>query len=77
MEKRLRKAGLDVNDAIYYLDLLCDLGFLGIETREHGYEYPVDEARRKVLRKAPQGWGQTEETYEVNRPFRAFLEIAR
>ena len=75
VEERLARAEIRGSDATYYLDLLCDLSFLGIETRNGAYEYPADERRRKVLRKAAQSRGQSEETYEVNRPFRAFLEI--
>ena len=57
VEQRLAKAGLSGNDVAYYLDLLCDVGFLGIETRMQTYEYPADEVRRKVLRKAAQSRG--------------------
>ena len=75
VEERLAKAGVIVADRTYYLELLCDLSFLGIETRNHTYEYPADETRRRVLRKAAQSRGHAEETYEVNRAFRLFLEI--
>ena len=75
----LRMANVDVvgADAEWYLNLLCDIGFLGISTSQ-GFRYPSEESERSRLmqiagRRAAQNGSK--EMYEINSAFYYELQI--
>ena len=75
----LRMANVDVvgTEAEWYLNLLCDIGFLGISTSQ-GFRYPSEESERSRLmqiagRRAAHN-GSTE-MYEINPAFHYELQI--
>lgn len=83
VERNIRQSGVSgVTDDMVprYVDLLCDLGFLGIETSEGKYEFPQDAGRRRVLqvvaRKLAERRGSPCEVYCVNTPFYPVLAIS-
>ena len=49
IESRFAKAGVDDRDVDFYLDLLCDISFLGVET-VNDFQYSGDEEERRTLR---------------------------
>ena len=49
IEGRFASAGVERRDVDFYLDLLCDINFLGIETVS-GFRYSRDEEERRTLR---------------------------
>ncbi len=68
-------------DVEFYIDLLCDLNFLGVESRD-GFVYVRDEGERQQSREVAhrlaariRGEG-ADELYEVNRAFHDVLSIA-
>jgi hypothetical protein len=76
----IQAAGVVDLDIEFYVDLLCDLNFLGIVTRD-GYALARDEGERTVLREVAkrvarqQGGLGAEESYWVNRAFHDVLQI--
>lgn len=59
------------------LDHLCLLGVLGMEVSTGDFRYVLDEVdlrKAKVLASAKQGEAFREQRFEINRPFRTFLE---
>jgi len=74
---RISAAGVDEPDAAFYLNLLCDVTFLGIKTTT-GFRFAADESERqtllevaKRLASAPGG----KEEYMINAPFYQVLQI--
>jgi hypothetical protein len=79
VERRLDEAGVADDDHEFYIDLLCDLNFLGIYTRD-GYRFAMDEGERKMLREVARRILRTtgrskSETFEINRAFHDVLQI--
>ena len=77
VEAAMGRASLTGDDAEYYINLLCDIGFLGIGTN-HGYEYPNDENRRVMLRRVAHNIASSRsetETFEINPAFYTVLQI--
>ncbi len=74
----LEAAEVDETDKEYYLDLLCDIGFLGIQTNT-GFRYVSDESERRMTRRVSQSIAsrnsEGEETFEVNSAFYYILQI--
>ena len=69
--------GVDEGDIEFYLDLLCDISFLGIETR-HTYRYSINEEDRRNLRSVARVIASREdryETFEINPAFYQVLQI--
>ncbi len=79
VEHNIEQAGVTGDTVARYLDLLCDLNFLGFETVDGDYEFPQDEAQRKVkqvvARKIAGRRGNGQESYIVNPPFYPVLQI--
>ena len=75
---RLLRAGVEDSDHEFYINLLCDINFLGIKTNE-GYRYPKDENERRnlreVVRRLPSGDCSEPGTYQVNAAFHQVLQI--
>lgn len=75
---RVSRAGVDVADVDFYLDLLCDVSFLAIQTT-NGFRFASDEGDRQMLRGVARtlakdrNWG--EESYEINPAFYQVLQI--
>ncbi len=74
---RMEAAGVQDCDTNWYVDLLCDIGFLGIWTT-NGFRYSREEGERSMLRAissrlAAQS-GSTE-TFEINPAFYQVLQI--
>ena len=70
-------SGVDECDIEFYLDLLCDISFLGIETRQ-GYRYSINEEDRRSLRnvaKVMAGREDRYERFEINPAFYQVLQI--
>ena len=74
----MKRANVTGEDANWYLDLLCDIGFLGITTTE-GIHYSTEESERSRLRgiakRLAVQTGSTE-TFAINPAFYGALEIA-
>ncbi len=83
------EAGIEGGDIERYIDLLCDLNFLGILNQSGRFEYARDEERRNVLRKSSSGrirrshgrWRQNGpgdhavEIFQINPVFHHALDI--
>jgi hypothetical protein len=75
---RIAKAGVSEADVDFYINLLCDVNFLAVQTAS-GFKFPSDEQERSMLRSvarklpAERGWG--EEAYEINAAFYQALQI--
>ncbi|MBI2303646.1 MAG: hypothetical protein HYU86_02730 [Chloroflexi bacterium] len=75
---RIKRSGVDESDVDFYLNLLCDVNFLGIQTTS-GFSFASDEDDRRTLRSVAgtlaveKGWG--EESYSVNAAFHQVLQI--
>ena len=79
VESRLDAAQVAISDREFYLDLLCDLGFLGIESAS-GFRYPADEEERRTLRNVARVLAANDgrdERFEVNPAFDHVLQIDR
>ena len=69
--------GVDESEIEFYLDLLCDISFLGIETR-HAYRYSINEEDRRSLRNVARVIASREDRYEefeINPAFYQVLQI--
>ena len=69
--------GVDESDLEFYLDLLCDISFLGIETRDT-YRYSINEEDRRSLRnvaKVIASRANRYEKFEINPAFYQVLQI--
>lgn len=75
---RIRKAGVSESDVDFYVNLLCDVNFLAVQTAS-GFKFSSDEHERQMLRSVAKklaterGWG--EEAYEINSAFYQALQI--
>ena len=77
IESRFSSAGVDGTDANFYLDLLCDISFLGIETTT-GFRYSSEEEERRSLRNVARvlaSRDERKERFEVNPAFYQILQI--
>ncbi len=77
VRKLVRRVGVDEGEVAGVVELLCDAGFLGLETRPNEFTFTYDEGRKKA---ALAGARRTEEILKVQRfavniPYHAFLEI--
>ncbi len=76
---RIARAGVQESDIDFYIDLLCDVGFLGIQTVTEEFRYATHEGERRMMREVARRlaverhWG--EESYEVNAAFHQVLQI--
>ena len=73
----MERASVTGDDAEWYLDLLCDVGFLGIKTSE-GFHYSTDESERSRLREIAKrlaAQSGSTETFAINPAFYGALEI--
>ncbi len=75
---RIAKSGAVAMEIDFYLNLLCDVNFMGIRTSE-GYEYSEDETRREgmlqVARRLVKAVWPGEEMFSVNPAFFQALQI--
>ncbi len=70
-------AGVEGGDSEFYLDLLCDINFLGIETA-NGFRYTRDEEERRTLRNIARviaARSERNEVFEVNPAFYQMLQV--
>ena len=78
VEARIHRVVLSKEDVSFYLNLLCDLSFLGIETNR-GFRFARDESEREFLletaRNAIRDEGHDEESYVINAAFYDVLQI--
>ena len=77
IQTRLADAGVATQDADGYINLLCDIGFLGISSLG-GFKYPADEMERAHLRRlASLSARRTniDEVFEINPVFHPELQI--
>ena len=76
---RLARAEVVPSDEEFYIDLLCDISFLGVEVWDEGFRYPRDEGERRMLREVARRVcaenNLREETYEINAAFHQVLQI--
>jgi len=76
---RVLSAGVAERDADFYVNLLCDVSFLGIRTAQ-GYVFAQDENQRHMLLEVgrrlttPEGWGD-DLLFQVNAAFHLALQI--
>ena len=77
LQQRMSVAGVENSDVDWYINLLCDIGFLGIPTN-NGFRYSREEGERSMLREMSSRLaarsGSTE-TFEVNPAFYQVLQI--
>ena len=77
---RMSRASVTGPDSDFYLNLLCDVNFLGIFTVD-GYRFPADEGERQVLLEmakritADRGLDQT--SFQINAAFHQVLQIEK
>ncbi|HUF53678.1 MAG TPA: hypothetical protein VMR52_07890, partial [Dehalococcoidia bacterium] len=74
---RIRDAGVHGADLEFYIDLLCDINFLGIETTS-GFKLAADESERRTLRNVAAKLAERSgagEKYEINPPFYQVLQV--
>ena len=74
---RIEMAGVEGIEVPFYLDLLCDVTFLGIQTAD-GHRFCTDEGDRKMLREVALRLAQNEsreQSYEINAAFYQVLQI--
>ena len=77
IESRFALAGVENKDVDFYLDLLCDISFLGIETTT-GFRYSGDEEERRTLRniaKVLASKNDRNEEFAINPAFYQVLQI--
>ena len=76
---RMLLAGVGDSDANWYIDLLCDIGFLGIPTTDpKKFRYSREESERSTLREVSKRLATRsaiEETFEINPAFYQVLQI--
>lgn len=79
VEKRIAAAGVEMDRAERYFDMLLDTNFLGIANAAGKFEYPIDESRRKTFQRVAKqiaiNRGITQ-TFEVNKVFWPILQIS-
>lgn len=74
---RMSIAGVEEEHTDWYIDLLCDIGFLGIST-VNGFRYSREEGERSMLRAISlrlAAQNGTKETFEINPAFYQVLQI--
>ena len=75
--RRMSDAGVEGEDVEWYIDLLCDIGFLGIST-SNGFRYSREESDRtrlrEIARRIASRSGKIEE-FEINPAFYQVLQI--
>ena len=79
IKTRLAEVGVAKQDGDGYIDLLCDIGFLGISSLG-GFRYPADEMERGHLRRLASLSARrtnTDEVFEINPVFHPELQIGR
>ena len=77
VESLFATVGVELKDSDFYLNLLCDITFLGIETA-NGFHYSRDEEERRTLRNVARVIAAREgrsEMFEVNLAFYQILQI--
>ena len=78
VRRRIEKAGVKGDDIDFYLQLLCDVNFIGVRTAG-GYAFAEDEKERRMLLavaarlSAEREWGEV--SFEVNAAFYQALQI--
>ena len=79
VEAQIGAAGVTGDDVSRYVDLLCDLNFLGIGANGKAFRFTQTERERKVQqvisRKLAEHGGASQETYRVNPAFYPVLQI--
>jgi hypothetical protein len=77
IENYLEKFGISNDKYDYFIRILCELTFIGVEIESDIFEFMYDESRRKVMfvlaRKLADSSG--EERFMINTPFHSYLEI--
>ena len=75
---RIQRAGVSDSNVDFYLQLLCDVNFLGIWTAE-GYAFPEDENKRDLLlgigRRIAFEKGQQGMSFQIHPAFYDVLQI--
>ena len=77
IESRFALAGVKKGDVDFYLDLLCDINFLGIQTKT-GFRFPENEENRRTLRniaKVLASANGIDEKFVINPAFFQVLQI--
>lgn len=78
IHERMMRAEVAPSDIEFYVDLLCDVGFLGIETAD-GFRYPRHEGERQLMRRVARSLAargdRGEESFEINAAFYQVLQI--
>lgn len=78
VRSRIARAGVTDMDVEFYIDLLCDVSFLQIETA-HGFINSTHEANRQILRQVARRLatesGKGEESFAINPAFFQVLQI--
>ena len=76
---RLARAEVASSDEEFYIDLLCDINFLGIKVQDGEFRYSKDEGQRRMLREVARrvsaDGNAGQESYEVNAAFHQVLQI--
>jgi len=76
--ERIVRAGAASEDCEFYVDLLCDVNFLGVEGAQ-GFRYCRDEGERRTTRRVARSLarehGRDQELFEINAVFHEVLQI--
>ena len=76
-ETRLAEAGVPTEETGFYLDLLCDIGFLAVQTAS-GFKFTGHEGERQVMRLVASELAKQAgdvERFEISRAFHHILGI--
>ena len=77
IEQRMASVDVAGSDAEFYLDLLCDIGFLGIETTT-GFRLALHEGERRTMREVARRIASSRdgnEAFAINTAFHWILQI--
>ena len=77
IEVRMAAAGVQNGDVGFYIDLLCDVGFLSIETTD-GFKFPRDEGERQTMREVAKRLAAArngDELFQISPAFYQVLQI--
>ncbi len=79
IEQYCEKVRLDPTRVQYSIDLLCESTFLGLETEKDHFDFMFNEGKADVLRTLARKVREITgvERYQINIPFRSYLEIKK
>lgn len=77
VKKIIRKVGVPDDRVPQAIDLLCDVAFLGLETKPNDFTFIYDEGKKKAAQTMARKVEESLKTrrFAINVPFHAFLQV--